>query len=135
MTVESKFAPTYNMTLNLLRYHPPDQVDLLMERSFGQYQKVVARRELDGRLANLRQRLADVTATRFHAQGEPCCTERTFTSFIRAEEEIASLRVRMGRLRRDHYHGRRRRLRSGATREAGGQTLAELKAEMQGWQH
>src|SRR2546428_11330334 len=80
---------------------------------------MVARRELDGRLANLRQRLADVTATRFHAQGEPCCTERTFTSFIRAEEEIASLRVRMGRLRRDHYHGRRRRLRSGATREAG----------------
>ena len=135
MTVESKFAPTYNMALNLLRYHPPDQVDLLMERSFGQYQKMVARRELDGRLANLRQRLADVTATRFHAQGEPCCTERTFTSFIRAEEEIASLRVRMGRLRRDHYHGRRRRRRSGATREAGGQTLAELKAEMQGWQH
>ncbi|HLB76033.1 MAG TPA: hypothetical protein VJO72_03280, partial [Candidatus Dormibacteraeota bacterium] len=135
MTVESKFAPTYNMALNLLRYHPPDQVDLLMERSFGQYQKMVARRELDGRLANLRQRLADVTATRFHAQGEPCCTERTFTSFVRAEEEITSLRVRMGRLRREHYHGRRRRRRSGATREAGGQTLPQLKEEMQGWQH
>src|SRR3979411_344471 len=36
MTVESKFAPTYNMVLNLLRYHPPEEVDLLMERSFGQ---------------------------------------------------------------------------------------------------
>src|SRR5207247_10253324 len=48
MTVESKFAPTYNMALNLLRYHPPDQVDLLMERSFGPYQKMVSRRELDG---------------------------------------------------------------------------------------
>ena len=134
MTVESKFAPTYNMALNLLRYHPPEEVDLLMERSFGQYQKMVARRELDGRLANLRQRLADVTATRFHAQGEPCCTERTFTSFIRAEEEIGSLRVRMGRLRREHYRGRGRRRRGGATREAGGQTLAQLKDEMQGWQ-
>src|SRR2546422_5215324 len=108
------------MALTLLLFVLSDQVDLLMERSFGQYQKMVARRELDGRLANLRQRLADVTATRFHAQGEPCCTERTFTSFIRAEEEIASLRVRMGRLRRDHYPGRRRRLPSGATREAGG---------------
>jgi len=135
MTVESKFAPTYNMALNLLRYHPPDQVDLLMERSFGQYQKVVARRELDGRLANLHQRLADVTATRFQAQGQPCCTERTFTSFTHAEEEIASLRVRMSRLRRDHYHGRGRRRRSGATKEAGSQTLADLKDEMQGWQH
>src|SRR2546422_8716372 len=117
------------MALTLLLFVLSDQVDLLMERFFGQYQKMVARREADGRQANLRQRLADVTATRFHAQGEPCCTERTFTSFIRAEEEIASLRVRMGRLRREHYHGRHRRRRSGATREAGGQTLAELKAE------
>ena len=135
MTVESKFAPTYNMALNLLRYHPPDEVDLLMERSFGQYQKLVARRELDGRLVNLRQRLADVTATRFHAQGEPCCTERTFSSFVRAEEEIVSVRARMGRLRREHWHGRGRRRRGGATKEAGGQTLVELKQEMQGWQH
>src|SRR5256886_13936647 len=98
MTVESKFAPTYNMALNLLRYHPPDQVDLLMERSFGQYQKMVARRELDGRLANLRQRPADVTATPLHPPGEPRCTPRTFTSFIRAAEGNASPRARPGRL-------------------------------------
>src|SRR5437588_1113112 len=135
MTVESKFAPTYNMVLNLLRYHRPDEVDELMERSFGQYQKIVARGNLDGRLANLVQRLADVTATRFQAQGEPCCTERTFTSFVRAEEEIASLRVRMRRVRREHWHGRGRRRRGGATRDAGGQTLAEMKEELQGWQH
>src|SRR2546430_11727975 len=96
---------------------------------------MVTLHDLDGRLANLRQRLADVTSTRFHAQGEPCCTDRTFTSFIRAEEEIASLRVRMGRLRREYWHGGGRRRRGGATKEAGGQTLAELKNEMQGWQH
>ena len=135
MTVESKFAPTYNMALNLLRYHSPEEVDLLMERSFGQFQKTVARRDLDPRLANLRQRLADVTATRFQAQGEPCCTERTFASFIRAEEEIASLRVRMRRVRREHWHGRGRRRRGGPTRDAGGQTLAEMKEELQSWQH
>src|SRR5437660_1587874 len=117
MTVESKFAPTYNMALNLLRFHKPEDVDSWMERSFGQFQKLVARRELDGRLANLHQRLGDVTATRFQAQGQPCCTERTFTSFTHAEEEIASLRVRMSRLRRDHYHGRGRRRRAGATKE------------------
>src|SRR5205814_6276916 len=98
MTVESKFAPTYNMALNLLRYHPPEEVDLLMERSFGQYQKLVARRGLDDRLTNLRQRLADVVASRFHAEGEPSCTESTSSAFTRAEEEIASLRVRMRRL-------------------------------------
>src|SRR5207247_5180865 len=71
MTVESKFAPTYNMALNLLRYHSPDEVDLLMERSFGQYQTLVARQDLDGRLGNLRQRLADLTASGFHHQAEP----------------------------------------------------------------
>ena len=135
MTVESKFAPTYNMALNLLRYHPPEEVDLLMERSFGQYQKVVARRGLDDRLANLRQRLTDVVASRFHAEGEPCCTEPTFSAFTQAEEEIASLRVRMRRLRREHWHRGRRRGRGGSTREAGGRTLAQLKDELQTWQH
>jgi ATP-dependent RNA helicase HelY len=134
MTVESKFAPTYNMALNLLRYHPPEEVDLLMERSFGQYQKMVARRSLDERLMNLRQRLADVLASRFNAEGEPCCTEPTFSAFVRAEEEIASLRVRMRRLRSEHWHRGRRR-RGGSTREAGGRTLAQLKEELQTWQH
>ncbi len=133
MTVESKFAPTYNMALNLLRYHSPDEVDLLMERSFGQYQKTVARSDLDVRLSNLRQRLADVTATRFQAEGEPCCTEKTFSSFIRAEESIASLRARMRQLRRDHYRGRGRRRR--AARSGSGETLADLKEELQRWQH
>ena len=134
MTVESKFAPTYNMALNLLRYHPPEEVDLLMERSFGQYQKMVARRSLDDRLMNLRQRLADVLASRFNAEGEPCCTEPSFSAFVRAEEEIASLRVRMRRLRSEHWHRGRRR-RGGSTREAGGRTLAQLKEELQTWQH
>src|SRR2546427_1486919 len=118
MTVESKFAPTYNMALNLLRFHGPEDVDLLMERSFGQYQKLVARRGLDDRLANLRQRLADVVASRFHAEGEPCCTESTFSAFTQAEEEIASLRVRMRRLRREaRAPGPRRR--GGSARPAG----------------
>jgi ATP-dependent RNA helicase HelY len=135
MTVESKFAPTYNMVLNLLRYHRPDEVDELMERSFGQYQKMVARGSLDGRLANLTQRLADVTATRFQAEGDPCCTERTFSSFIRAEEEIASLRVQMRRVKRDHWQGRGRgRRRRVVARDAGGHTVRELKEQLAIWQ-
>ena len=133
MTVESKFAPTYNMALNLLRYHRPDEVDLLMERSFGQYQKVVARRDLDLRVANLQQRLTDVSSTAFATEGQPCCTEKTFSSFIRAEEAMTSLRVQMRKLRTEHWRGRGRR--RGGTRSPGGQTLAELKDELQGWQH
>src|SRR2546428_14180975 len=53
---------------------------------------------------------------------------------MHAEEEIASLRVRMRRLRREHWHRGRRR-RGGSTREAGGRTLAQLKEEGQTWQH
>src|SRR2546421_9445081 len=122
------------MPPNLLRYHPPEDVALLMARRCGQYQTVVARRGLDDRLANLRQRLADVVASRFHAEGEPCCTESTVRAFTKAEEEIASLRVRMRRLRREHWHRGRRR-RGGSTREAGGRTLTQLKEELQTWQH
>jgi ATP-dependent RNA helicase HelY len=135
MTVESKFAPTYNMVLNLLRYHRPDEVDQLMEQSFGQYQKVVARGNLDARLANLVQRLADVTSSRFQVEGDPCCTERTFSSFTRAEEEIASLRVQMRRMKRDHWQGRGRgRRRRVIARDTGGHTVRELKEQLQIWQ-
>jgi ATP-dependent RNA helicase HelY len=133
MTVESKFAPTYNMALNLLRYHKPEEVDLLMERSFGQYQKNVARRDLDLRLTNLRQRLQDVTSQRFAAEGDPCCTEKTFSSFVRAEEAMASIRAQMRQVRREHWRrqgGRRRR----GGRTPGGQTLADLKEDLQIWQ-
>jgi len=134
MTVESKFAPTYNMALNLLRYHRPDEVDLLMERSFGQFQKQVARSDLDARVGNLQQRLADLTTNRFHAQGEPCCTERTFSTYVRAEEAIASLRAQIRRLRRDHWHGRGRGRRGRGTRDAAGRALGDLKSELQSWQ-
>jgi len=137
MTVESKFAPTYNMALNLLRYHKPDDVDLLMERSFGQYQKGLARGELDGRLANLRQRLADVRAARFTAEDDPCCTEVIFSKFTHAEDEITALRVQMRRLRKEHWHGGRGRGRSRGgrpTKDAGGRSLADLKQEVAAWQ-
>lgn len=133
MTVESKFAPTYNMALNLLRFHRPEEVDLLMERSFGQYQKQLARGDLEGRLVSLRQRLSDVSSTRFAQDDDPCCTEKTFSSFVRAEDAIASLRVQMRRLRSEHWRGRGRR-RRGRGGGAGGQSLNELKDEMQTWQ-
>src|SRR5207302_521793 len=128
MTVESKFAPTYNMALNLLRYYRPEEADELMERSFGQYQKMVARCALDGRVSILEQRLADLSSGRFAQQGDPCCTERTISSFTHAEDEIASLRARMRRLRREHWQRGRRGGRR-ATKDPGGKTLNELRGE------
>ena len=136
MTVESKFAPTYNMALNLLRYHRPEAVDLLMERSFGQYQKGLARRELEDRLANLRRRVDDVASGRFQTEGDPCCAPETFTEFTQANDEIAALRVHMRRLRRDHWRkgGGRHRGSGRSTRGADGRTLAQLKDELAHWQ-
>jgi ATP-dependent RNA helicase HelY len=46
---------------------------------------------------------------------------------------MTSLRVQMRKLRTEHWRGRGRR--RGGTRSPGGQTLAELKDELQGWQH
>jgi ATP-dependent RNA helicase HelY len=136
MTVESKFAPTYNMALNLLRYHRPEAVDLLMERSFGQYQKGLARRELEDRLANLRRRVDDVASGRFQTEGDPCCAPETFTAFAQANDEIAALRVQMRRVRRDHWRkgGGRHRGSGRATRGADGRTLAQLKDQLAHWQ-
>src|SRR5256714_7526865 len=47
---------------------------------------------------------------------------------------MGSVRAGMRRLRGERWQGRGRGGRSGATREAGGLTLAELKAELQTWQ-
>jgi ATP-dependent RNA helicase HelY len=130
MTVVSKFAPTYNMALNLLRFHQSEEVDLLMERSFGQYQKLVARTGIDDRFEMLRRQLQDVAARRFQHPTEPC-TERTIASWMHADEEIEALRARMRRLRRDHWHqGRRRGGRGRPTRDATGRTLEQLKHEV-----
>src|SRR5207253_3059671 len=60
LVVESKFLPSYNMALNLLRVYTPEEAEALMQRSFGQFQKRLAATETDERLTNVRERLADV---------------------------------------------------------------------------
>ncbi|HYM51019.1 MAG TPA: DEAD/DEAH box helicase [Candidatus Limnocylindrales bacterium] len=137
MTVESKFAPTYNMALNLLRFHSPEEVDLLMERSFGQYQKQLARQEMHDRLAMLRQHYDDASAIRYQHPNEPC-TERTIASWLHAEDEMASLRVRIGRLKREHWahrRGRSRGARSRGLRSVSTKAVDQLKEQLRGWQH
>src|SRR5439155_26328840 len=60
MTVESKFAPTYNMALNLLRHRSLAEAELLMERSFWQFQRRQAAEQRRRELENLEERLRDV---------------------------------------------------------------------------
>src|SRR5207247_8142047 len=59
LVVESKFLPSYNMALNLLRVYTPEEAEALMQRSFGQYQKRLAADQMQERLVNVRARLAD----------------------------------------------------------------------------
>src|SRR2546426_10010491 len=59
LVVESKFLPSYNMALNLLRVYTPEEAEALMERSFGQFQKRLAADRTRERLQNVRARLDD----------------------------------------------------------------------------
>ncbi|MEO8744656.1 MAG: DEAD/DEAH box helicase, partial [Candidatus Dormiibacterota bacterium] len=56
LVVVSKFLPSYNMALNLLRVYTPEEADALMQRSFGQFQKRLAAEEAKERLGNVREK-------------------------------------------------------------------------------
>jgi len=127
MTVVSKFAPTYNMALNLLRFYPPAQVDQLMDRSFGQYQRRNALSQLDDRVGILRRRLQDLEAV-----PSPCCSERTIASYLHSKEAVDSLRGRLRRDRRGKGRGARGR-RGGGRGEAGAASAAERREELRSW--
>src|SRR5207244_12682761 len=60
LVVESKFLPSYNMALNLLRVYTPEEAEALMQRSFGEFQKRLAATETDERLTNVRERRAAI---------------------------------------------------------------------------
>ncbi len=59
LVVESKFLPSYNMALNLLRVYTPAEAEALMQRSFGQFQKRLAAASNEERLTNVRDSLED----------------------------------------------------------------------------
>jgi len=107
MEVESKFAPTYTMTLNLLRTRSVEQAELLMERSFGQYQNAARYAHWGHKEQNLRERLADLRATVFRHPSVNC-TEKTLSQFLRAGDDVNELQARIRRARRDHWRDSRR---------------------------
>jgi len=116
--VQSKFAPTYTMVLNLLRTRSSAEAEELLERSFGQFQTVRKSDHWLQRRANLEERLADLHRRRFRHPRVPC-TERTLTQFLNAQEQLTALRTEIRRARRDHWHGAQRGRRSRAGPDIG----------------
>ncbi len=58
--LRSAFRPTYNMAVNLLQRHEPEEARALLARSFAQYQADANVSRLEQRLARDRKRLVDL---------------------------------------------------------------------------
>ncbi|MFN2462673.1 MAG: DEAD/DEAH box helicase [Candidatus Dormibacteria bacterium] len=105
MVVESKFAPTYNMALNLLRNRDLAEAESLMERSFGQFQRTQAAQLRRKELENLRERLGDLEAIPLRHRAKEQCRPADVELYFRDEAELRHLRSRMRRARRAHWKG------------------------------
>jgi ATP-dependent RNA helicase HelY len=128
LVVESKFLPSYNMALNLLRIYTPDQADALMERSFGQFQKRLAQDRTRERLANVRARLADIR----HLWDDHEVSIDDVAQYFKLEDRRRAIRIELKRLRREA--GAERRGRRGRSRALGssGRLVQRLEVEARG---
>jgi ATP-dependent RNA helicase HelY len=107
LVVESKFLPSYNMALNLLRVYTPEEAEALMQRSFGQFQKRLASAETNERLTNVQEQLADAKRT----WDDPQVSIEDVGQYFKLEDRRRSIRIELRRLRREsggRQGGRRR---------------------------
>jgi ATP-dependent RNA helicase HelY len=129
LVVESRFLPSYNMALNLLRLYTPEQADDLMARSFGQYQKRLAADHTQDRLANMRARLQDLDKT------WDCdrCRREDVAEYFRMEDRLRAIRIEIRRLRREAvpvpHRGRGRGGFKGKPHGQAGRRLHQLEQE------
>jgi ATP-dependent RNA helicase HelY len=128
LVVESKFLPSYNMALNLLRIYTPEQADALMERSFGQFQKRLAEDRTRERLGNVRARLADIR----HLWDDHEVSIDDVAQYFKLEDRRRAIRIELKRLRREA--GAERRGRRGRSRALGssGRLVQRLEVEARG---
>jgi ATP-dependent RNA helicase HelY len=129
LVVESKFLPSYNMALNLLRIYTPDQAEGLMQRSFGQFQKRLAVDKTRERLVNVRTRLADIKQMWDDREVSIADVEQYF----KLEDRRRSIRIELKRLRRE-AGAERRGKRGRHTRALGsaGRLVQRLEVEAKG---
>jgi len=105
LVVESKFLPSYNMALNLLRVYTPEEAEALMQRSFGQFQKRLAAEQAGERLVNVREQLADVR----RLWEDPEVSIEDVGQYFKLEDRRRAIRIELRRLRREgsaQRHGR-----------------------------
>jgi ATP-dependent RNA helicase HelY len=102
MLVESKFAPNYNMALNLLRNRSLEDAEKLMERSFGQFQRREAAEQRRRELANLQEHLHDLERL-FPTGKKEKCDPAEVEQYFADEALLRNLRNRLRRAKRAHW--------------------------------
>ena len=129
LVVESKFLPSYNMALNLLRIYTLEQAEGLMQRSFGQFQKRLAVERTRERLVNVRTRLADIR----HLWDDGEVSIEDVAQYFKLEDRRRAIRIELRRLRREAGSERRGR-RGHHTRTLGsaGRLVQRLEVETKG---
>ncbi len=129
LVVESKFLPSYNMALNLLRVYTPEEAEALMQRSFGQFQKRLAAEQAKERLINVREQLED--HRRMWEDREVSMDD--VAQYFKLEERRRSIRIELRRLRREVGAERRgRRERHTRTMGSTGRLAQRLEVEAKG---
>ncbi len=129
LVVESKFLPSYNMALNLLRVYTPAEAEALMQRSFGQFQKRLAAAASDERLTNAREQLADLR--RMWDGGDVSIED--VAQYFKLEERRRAIRIELKRLRREAGQERRhRRGRQSRAMGHAGRLAQRLEVEAKG---
>jgi ATP-dependent RNA helicase HelY len=129
LVVESKFLPSYNMALNLLRVYTPEEAEALMQRSFGQFQKRLAATETDERLANVREQLTDIR----RMWDDPNVSIEDVTQYYKLEDRRRAIRIELRRLRRESGAQRRgQRGRRGRAMGHGSRIAQRLEVEAKG---
>jgi ATP-dependent RNA helicase HelY len=129
LVVESKFLPSYNMALNLLRVYTPEEAEALMQRSFGQFQKRLAASQTDERLVNVREQLADIR----RMWDDPDVSIEDVAQYFKLEDRRRAIRIELKRLRREGG-GQRSGRRGRRMRGMGGpsRVLQRLEIEAKG---
>jgi ATP-dependent RNA helicase HelY len=130
LVVESKFLPSYNMALNLLRVYTPEEAEALMQRSFGQFQKRLAAEQTKERLANVRVQLADIR----QMWDDPEVSIEDVAQYFKLEDRRRAIRIELKRLRREGAAERRGRRGTRHTRAItpAGRMIQRLEVEAKG---
>jgi ATP-dependent RNA helicase HelY len=129
LVVESKFLPSYNMALNLMRVYTPEEAEGLMQRSFGQFQKRLAADQTKERLVNVRQQLDDIR----RMWDDPEVSIEDVAQYFKLEDRRRAIRIELKRLRREGAAERRgRRSRHTRAMTSSGRVIQRLEVEAKG---